>query len=243
MVSLITIIGLWTVTVAALWFGLPMLFRRLSEWQLSRLCAAHRAIVLTYDDGPGTVLSPRLVQLLGHHGARATFFLIGARAETHPDIVQALREADQEIGSHTQAHLNAWKTSPLAPVRDIRAGCQTLARLGAATALFRPPFGKATLGTLLFGWRKGLTSAYWTVDSRDSWANPRPVEEVLTLVERRGGGVVLMHDCDAPPRSLRSGSHPDHVLRLTEALISLAAEKRFTLLPLGALLAASRTKA
>lgn len=222
----------------AAWFVLPWLLRRRAVRHLHRLCAARRAIVLTYDDGPGPRLSPALADLLARHGVRATFFMIGARAAGQPQIVQALQAAGQEIGSHTQTHLNAWKTPPLAPVRDIRAGRETLARLGAPSALFRPPFGKATLATRLHGWQNRLTFAFWTVDSRDSWETPRPVAEVLARIEAQGGGVVLMHDCDAPPRSPNPAGHPDHVLRLTEAIIAFAAEKQFSLLSFGALLAA-----
>lgn len=230
--------GLGVLAVFAAWFALPWLLRRRAARHLSRLCAARRAIVLTYDDGPGERLSPALAALLGRHGVQATFFMIGARAQQHPQIVRALQAAGQEIGSHTQTHLNAWKAPPLAPVRDIRAGRATLARLDVPSGLFRPPFGKATLATLLHGWLNRLTFAYWTVDSRDSWETPGSVADVLTRIEVQGGGVVLLHDCDAPPRSLHPEGHPDHVLRMTEAVIAFAAEKRFSLLSFGALLAA-----
>ncbi len=222
----------------AAWFALPWLLRRRAVQHLGSLCAARRAIVLTYDDGPGKQLSPALADLLARHGVKATFFMIGARAVQQPQIVNDLQSAGQEIGSHTQAHLNAWKAPPLAPVRDIRAGRETLARLGAPSALFRPPFGKATLATLMHGWLNRLTFAYWTVDSRDSWETPSSVANVLARIEAQGGGVVLMHDCDAPPRSLAPEGHPDHVLRLTEAIIAFAAEKKFSIVTFGALLAA-----
>ena len=80
----------------AAWFVLPWLLRRRAVHHLHRLCAARRAIVLTYDDGPGTRLSPALADLLARHGVRATFFVIGARAAGQPQVVQALQAAGQE---------------------------------------------------------------------------------------------------------------------------------------------------
>ncbi len=215
------------------WFALPHLLRRWQERRLAVLCAARRVIVLSYDDGPGGALTPRLAELLQHRGVTATFFVIGQRARQHPDLLARLRHDGHEIGNHTQLHGNAWKLAPWAALRDIRSGQTTLLELGVRPALFRPPFGKATLATLLLGIAAKLRFAYWTVDTRDSWEQPRSAEAVIAMIRQQGGGVVLMHDCDAPPRSLRPHSHPDHILALTGAIIDLATQEGFSIARFG----------
>ena len=40
---------------------------------------------LTIDDGPDEADTPRILDLLDRHGARATFFVIGRKAALHPD--------------------------------------------------------------------------------------------------------------------------------------------------------------
>lgn len=224
-----------TISLAALvlWFGLPLLLRRAHERRLAALCAGKRAIVLSYDDGPGHALTPRLADLLQRRGAKATFFVIGQRASQQPELLARLCDGGHEIGNHTQAHGNAWKVAPWAAVRDIRSGQNTLIDLGLRPALFRPPFGKATLATLVFGVAAKLRFAYWTVDTRDSWEEPRSVQQVIAMIRRQQGGVVLMHDCDAPPRSRRPRAHPDHILALTGAIIDLAAEEGFSIVHFG----------
>ena len=218
------------------WFGVPILLRRLQTARLRALCAARRTIVLTYDDGPGAALSPRLAEILRRHGVRATFFAIGGQAVRRPAVIATLLGDGHEVANHSHDHVNAWRALPWRAVRDIRAGRHVLAGLGGNGGLFRPPYGKSTPATLLYGWRARIRFAYWTVDSRDSWETPRPVAEVLDMVERDGGGVVLMHDFDRAPRGREGHDHQAHVLRLTESLIDHARRHGYAIAPLGEML-------
>lgn len=215
--------------VLLLWFAIPVAHRQLATRNFATLCAQQRAIVLTYDDGPSAGLSPRLADLLRAHQVRATFFMIGRNAAQYAGLAQQLYREGHEIGSHTQDHHNAWKIAPWQSVPDLRAGDHNLRSLGLAPQSFRPPFGKSTPLTLLYALRRGLRLAYWTVDSRDSWAR-RPLADLLADLERQGGGVVLMHDFDRPLRGPSPEAHPDYLLELTEALIEFAARRGFALL-------------
>ncbi len=191
-------------------------------------------LVLSYDDGPGDTLTPDLLQLLKEEGARATFFMIGEEAQARPERVTAVLAGGHEIGSHTQSHTNAWKVPPWRSIRDMQAGRRTIDQLGGQGDLFRPPYGKVTLGNLLvgIGWRMG----WWTVDPQDSWA-PRSFDEVLKAVEAQEGGVVLLHDFDRVRRaSLSSFDHHDYVMKLTKQLIALAKDKGWPIKTVGEIL-------
>lgn len=235
-------LALSALALPLIWFLAPLGLRRLQVRNLSRLCAGRRAIILSYDDGPSPEVTAALADLLACHNARATFFVIGNRAEADPALVARLLADGHEIGNHTQSHLNAWKTWPLAAVRDLRAGRQTLARLGASPRQFRPPYGKTTPATLLDLWANGEAPAFWTIDTRDSWESPRTVAEVLDMIAQQGGGVVLMHDFAFAPRRVEDHRHPEHILRMTAAIIDFAAERNFALLRLSDLhVAGSKT--
>lgn len=225
--------GLLAAVVLLAWFGLALLHRKIATARLTARCAEARALVLTYDDGPSAAVTPVLADLLARHGARATFFVIGGFAEMHPGLVARLQAEGHEIGSHTQTHSNAWKTTPWGAMRDLVAGRQTLARLGVQTRLFRPPFGKSTLGTLMAG--LGQRFAYWTVDPQDSW-DRRSVAEILAEIDQKGGGVVLMHDFDRPRRGPAPEGHTAYMLELTEALIGHASAKGYRILRFGDLM-------
>ncbi|MEU5344042.1 glycosyltransferase [Streptomyces sp. NPDC020766] len=60
-----------------------------------------RTVALTFDGGPDPVWTPRLLDLLKQHRARATFFLFGSQATRHPDLVRRIRAEGHEIGSNT----------------------------------------------------------------------------------------------------------------------------------------------
>lgn len=222
------------------WFGLAVLHRRVATARLTALCKQSRAIVLTYDDGPNPVMTPILADLLAQTGTKASFFMIGGFVQAAPQIVVRLAAEGHDIGSHTQNHSNAWKTTPWRAMHDLVAGRRTLARFGISTDIFRPPFGKTTLGTLMAGW--GQKFAFWTVDPQDSW-NRRPVADILAEIEAKGGGVVLMHDVDRPRRGPSPETHPAYLLDLTAALISFAAAKGYRILRLTDLLDTPQTGA
>jgi peptidoglycan-N-acetylglucosamine deacetylase len=231
MMTLLIFAAFFVAVVA--WFAMPVLVRRWQERGLAKSCASKRVIVLSYDDGPGAILTDQLADLLRRRKVRATFFMIGQRAGEHSDSIARLLRDKHEIGGHTQCHFNAWKVNPWRAVMDMRAGQHTLKRMGVQPRHFRPPYGKATPATLLFGLFTRVQFSYWTVDTRDSWEEPRSVAVVLAMIRSQGGGVVLMHDCDAPSRSVNPKLHPERILALTEAIIDLAAKEGFSIVPFG----------
>lgn len=219
--------------LAPAWFLIPFIARKQAERTLQRRCQAERAIILTYDDGPGISLTEDLISLLRRHGVRASFFVLGRNASARPDIVRRLTSEGHEVGSHTHDHNNAWKSDPFTAARDLARGIRTVAELGADPQLFRPPYGKMTLAGLISGALRGLRYGWWTIDSRDSWAR-RPIEEVVSEIGAKGGGVVLMHDFDDYPGGVGpdAPAHPEHVLALTERIIEFARSQGYQMMRL-----------
>ncbi|MGW0368517.1 glycosyltransferase [Streptomyces coeruleorubidus] len=60
-----------------------------------------RTVALTFDGGPDPVWTPRLLDLLRRNQARATFFVHGAQAARHPELIRRIRAEGHEIGSNT----------------------------------------------------------------------------------------------------------------------------------------------
>ena len=48
---------------------------------------------LTFDDGPHPEWTPRLLDLLDRHQAKATFFMVGEMAARHPELVNRIAGA------------------------------------------------------------------------------------------------------------------------------------------------------
>lgn len=218
------------------WYLLPYVLRRRGEAHLARLTAEQGAVVLSYDDGPGQTLTPALLELLEREGVRGSFFMIGDAVEAAPEMAARVLAAGHEVGSHTMSHTNAWKTGPLRAMRDLTQGVARISAAGGQGRLFRPPYGKMTLGGHVIGALQGLRYGWWSIDPRDSWA-PRPAQEVLAEIKAQGGGVVLMHDFDAPRRAeLQASAHRAYVLSLTHDVIALARKQGYAVKTLGEVL-------
>jgi len=172
-------------------FVSPQLYRwrQVRGWRRER-----RAMALTYDDGPDTVTTVALLDLLDELGVKATFYLVGFRAEACPEVVRRIHRAGHEVGSHTQSHRNAWRIWPWTEARDASRGHDTIANIiGETPGCYRPPFGKVSLPNFLALFRRHTRVDWWTVaieDTVDTFREPRLVASELVT---RAEPVVLMH--------------------------------------------------
>src|ERR1700723_2604631 len=54
----------------------------------------------------------RLLDLLGGAGVRATFFVLGAVAERHPELIREIARAGHEVGTHGYSHTPFYQLTP-----------------------------------------------------------------------------------------------------------------------------------
>jgi peptidoglycan/xylan/chitin deacetylase (PgdA/CDA1 family) len=208
------------------WFVLPYAISKGQVFSLVRQCRKRRAIVMTYDDGPGSTITDRLMALLESYRLSATFFPLGWKLEEVKPP-----ELRHELGSHSYRHLHAWKKSPVAVYRDIDRGLNLVSKY-SSSRLFRPPYGKVTLATLAQLWLKKYRLALWTIDSSDTWATPVSIAEVINRIREDGGGVILMHDHDRPNDIGRE----TYVLELTQAILEFSSREGFKVCSMGEIL-------
>ena len=167
-----------------LWFGIPYLYRIIQISRVKRKCRAQGLIALTYDDGPSEMLTDRLSELLRSMDVKVTFFMTGKDIKTRPEKVRRHLEDGHLIGSHSYRHLHAIK-SPLWPsILDCLKGIRSFKEIGTSTGYFRPPYGKATLGTILSCVFSRCTPAWWTHDSGDTGGVAGRVSVALALLSR-----------------------------------------------------------
>jgi peptidoglycan/xylan/chitin deacetylase (PgdA/CDA1 family) len=158
--------------------------------------ASGNAVCLTFDDGPHPEHTPRVLDVLKQARVPATFFLIGERAERHPDLVRRIAAEGHVLGHHTFTHGDPSRTSARQVREEVRRTGEVLVSLtGREPTLFRPPLGKVTAAKLFGLWRDGQTVVLWSVDPKDSAR--RSEEEVRDWFDRhplQGGDIVLLHD-------------------------------------------------
>jgi peptidoglycan/xylan/chitin deacetylase (PgdA/CDA1 family) len=210
---------------AASYFS-PWLWRQYRMASIRRQVTQNRVLALTYDDGPSSVVTPQLLDLLAQRTARATFFMLGGQAQRYPEIADRIVREGHDVGCHSYAHLNAWKSAPWNALADIRAGYDGLAAWIPPDGMFRPPHGKMTLPTYFALRRRRAPVWWWTIDSGDTHQKMPSSGQIADAVRRQRGGIVLMHDLD------RGKERNEFVLETTGALLDVAQRESFKVVTL-----------
>lgn len=61
-------------------------------------------LALTIDDGPNPAITPQILDLLDAYRIKASFFVVGSLAATHPDIIRDIVRRGHTVGNHTYSH-------------------------------------------------------------------------------------------------------------------------------------------
>lgn len=152
----------------------------------------------------GTEYVPRLLAVLQQAHARATFFLGGAWAAAHPDLVRRLVAAGMEVGNHGYAHRHHSLLSFDANVEEITRASRAIELAGAPRpTLFAPPYGEYNRTVLEAAAALHLTTIMWTIDTID-W-RPSSTSDLITnrvLSRAAPGAIVLMHPTERTVEAL-----------------------------------------
>lgn len=150
---------------------------------------------LTFDDGPHPHWTPRVLDVLEEHGAKATFFLVGEHVDAHPDVVRRIRDAGHAIGNHTHRHPSFPLVSSARRRRELRECEHALAsHADAPTMLFRPPYLDQDVPSCWDTWRLGYDVVGCSLHADDWQARPADGMADHLSARARAGDVILLHD-------------------------------------------------
>ncbi len=157
---------------------------------------SHRKYVaLTFDDGPHHTLTPEILNILKNEGAKGTFFVVGNRAETYPDLVSRISAEGHDIGNHTWNHISLAKNTTEVDLKSLNKTNNLIAGIiGKNCNLVRPPYGATSSRVKAMLQENGWHQVLWDSDSRD-WQNKNPdviLYRVMKSIEP--GGIILFHD-------------------------------------------------
>lgn len=63
-----------------------------------------KTVYLTFDDGPGSHVTPKLLKVLRDSGVKATFFIVGSMAKGHEDLLRQMVADGHTLAIHTYTH-------------------------------------------------------------------------------------------------------------------------------------------
>jgi chitooligosaccharide deacetylase len=191
-----------------------------ARWHLD----GSQAVALTFDDGPDPVYTPPVLDLLAAAGVRATFFLVGQKAEANPGLVQQIGASGHAVGSHSVTHPDPFSAGLRELTDEYRGGrAMVEAALGRGTRLFRAPMGHVPVRGAIAQRRAGVDNWLWSVDPEDWRPDRDPAELAEFVLSRlRPGDVVLLHDGIASPVSERCHDRSATVAALSLLLPEIA---------------------
>ena len=186
-----------TLTLAGLWPRSSLLG---PNWtRLPPEAAARHAVAISIDDGPDPAITPRVLDILDAHGAKATFFCIGQRIERFRGLARQISDRGHAIENHTFRHPNYFSLlGPQAIALEIERAQDIIASVtGRVPRFFRAPAGLRNpfLAPLLH--RFDLHLASWTRRGFDTVNGNADV--VFRRVTRNlaSGDILLLHDGNA----------------------------------------------
>ena len=163
---------------------------------------------LTFDDGPSKTVTPLILDLLKQEGIKATFFVLGSRAELNPDLIRREYSEGHFIANHGYSHVYGKIYSSTTAVLDEYNKTKDIINniLGKQYDghLFRFPGGstggkyknlKSEAKTLLD--ENNIAYVDWNALSNDA-AGAKTKEAIIdnikSTVGEKNSVVILMHD-------------------------------------------------
>lgn len=196
-----------------------------------------KQIALTFDDGPDAYYTPQILDILKQYNIKATFFIIGVRAEAHPEIVHRIFDEGHSIGNHTWDHPLMTKIQADKVQEEVDKTEEELYKItGVRTAMFRPPYGALAPQQVKEISSMGYNIIDWSVDTRD-WAKT-PTPEIMKFVSKEvyPGGIILQHCAGGKNEDL------SNTVKALPEIINLLEKQGYSFVPVQDILGIPSTK-
>lgn len=163
-----------------------------------------RKAFLTFDDGPSENTA-KILDILKQYDVKATFFVMGKNAESHPELVKRIFEEGHAIGNHSYNHNYGYMYSNAENFKEeVDKATELIGSIIGqenVQKLFRFPGGshgeaKAPYKQMLS--EMGYSFVDWNALNGDADGTPYTMEHITTTfretVVKHEDAVILMHD-------------------------------------------------
>lgn len=149
-------------------------------------------VALTFDDGPSSTYTKKLLKGLKKRGVKATFFLTGNRIESNKKLVKKMKKDGHIIGNHTYSHIDLAKTGYDEAKKEIEDTNNAIMEItGEKPKYLRPPYGDWNDKLLD---ETDMSIVLWSVDPEDWKDRNADVVAKRVIKSIRPGDIILLHD-------------------------------------------------
>ena len=168
-----------------------------------------KEVFLTFDDGPSVNNTQKILKILNDNNIKATFFVVGIKAEENPTALKELSNSGMCIGVHTYSHNYKKIYKNLDAYANDYEMCKNIIKKitskdpvnytrlpGGSTNLIISKTNLSLIKKALNN--KGIKYVDWNVCSGDADSHEVPVGKIKRNVENQCKNkkiaVILMHD-------------------------------------------------
>src|SRR5882762_5203742 len=177
------------------------------SYNIDRIGGANKKIAISFDDGPDSQWTPKILDVLKEKKAPGIFFVVGGEANKRPDILKREYAEGHEIGNHTFTHPKFDEISHTQIRWELNLTQRLIeSTLDVKSILFRPPYGidhqpeyAEEVAQLPLAQEMGYLIVGQRIDP-DDWSlrdgKPIPAKEIVDSVLRQAGNgnIILLHD-------------------------------------------------
>lgn len=175
-----------------------------SSYMIKRLGSSDpKKIALTFDDGPNSDYTPKILDILKLKKVPATFFVTGVNIQNNIPLIRREYKEGHEIGNHTFTHPDLGVTTESRERIELRSTRLLLESiLNYSTLLFRPPYitdaepkNLSQIKSLAIAHDEGFISITAHIDPND-WQEDITADTIVarTIAQKNLGNIILMHD-------------------------------------------------
>ncbi|AUS05987.1 polysaccharide deacetylase family protein [Pseudotamlana carrageenivorans] len=177
-----------------------------------------KQIAITFDDGPNTSFTTKVLQLLKQYDAKATFFCIGKHIESHPEVFKTLLKEGHVVGNHTYSHsCNFGFFGTQRVINELECTSRVIEKIsGLKVKLYRPAFGVTNPNIKKAIKQLNLHAVGWSKRSLDTTGRDEKVVLKRILNNLKAGDVILLHDTS------------EKTIRVLEQLLLFLKQQKFS---------------
>jgi len=198
-------------------------------------------VAITFDDGPTSGSTERVLDELQKHRVPATFFAIGQNVENAPEVLRRIDAEGHLVGNHTfsHSHYGVLRGSRFWECELTQTDDAIESILHKRPTFFRPPLGAKSCFVVGAAQRRQLQLVTWSLRAIDGV--PTTTDRIMRrFANVRGGDILVLHDGADPRVPHRDRSTAANVI---EPLVKLLRERNLEPVRLDSLLSATNQPA
>lgn len=173
--------------------------------------AKSKELLLTFDDGPDSRWTPKILKILKHYNVHAAFFMVGLQIEKNLPVVKDVAKDGNYIGNHTFTHHNVVENSADRTFMELKLTRMLIESItGNSTILFRAPYnadsdpaGSDEIVPIVLASQRHYVDVGESIDPND-WqpgvSAAQIFQRVISGVKQGNGHIILLHDAGGETR-------------------------------------------